>query len=299
VEGALHAVLQNGCSAEIASTETFMELLPAFPVVILPETDRESLGSAEPYLEYLRSGGCVVAAGQATAAFDALAGVAAAAMQPADVVGSAQGALPPADAFLADGSRTVRAVGQMRPVRPSGSSRSSGPSAELLHEEFYLLRRDSQLPGARSDLVACRVVSVGEGTLVCIYSDFFSGYAQSHYPGLRRFFGRLLEMGSTAAGSALVKVEGDCGVVLAPRSRGDELLCHLTNLSVHPQTTPQSTAVERVPPTGPLVLQVPTPDRPRSVSLEPGGGPLDWEWDGSFLQVRIPSVHIHACVAIR
>jgi hypothetical protein len=169
----------------------------------------------------------------------------------------------------------------------------------VLYEEFYLLRRDGQLSGARSDLVACRVVSVGEGVLVCIYGDFFSGYAQSHYPGLRRFFGRLLEMGSTAAGSALVKVEGDCGVVLAPRSRGDELLCHLTNLSVHPQTTPQSTTVESVPPTGPLVLQVPTPDRPRSVSLEPGGGPLDWEWDGSFLQVRIPMVHIHACVAIR
>jgi len=53
------------------------------------------------------------------------------------------------------------------------------------------------------------------------------------------------------------------------------------------------------PPVGPIACRIACSRRPDSVTIEPGGGPAPLKWSDGTLEVTLPRLEIHACLAIR
>lgn len=84
------------------------------------------------------------------------------------------------------------------------------------------------------------------------------------------------------------------------RTKGDTNIVHLVNMA-HGDGTGQgaSRRIVDIPAAEPCRLMLRTSDRPRQVSLEPGGRkPADWSYADGLLQVAVPGFPIHEMVVI-
>ncbi len=271
MEGALHAVLENGYSADILNEETLSAHLSEYPVVIVPEAKNVPDSLKAKLKEYVTNGGKLVLSGTFVAD------------QYADIAGVEKRAEAPQGGWLPVQGESVNACGPFQPTKPT--------TAETL--AVMLSERDPQLD--KRDFPAATRNRVGKGMVTAAYGDIFDAYLAGHYPGLRRFIGDMLNALDV---TPLIHVDGPWWVEMAARKKDGKTLIQFVNRSTGGYLSPSRHMVEQVPDAGTFTVTVPMPEKPKRCFLAPDEAGLDWSWSNGVLKAKIGGLQIHNVLVI-
>ena len=271
MEGALHAILENGYSADILNEEMLVERMTAYPLVVVPEQEHVPDSVKEALADYAREGGRVLLSGAHVAAqYGEMAGVA-----PRE--GEEYGGWVPAD----NGAVTVGGAFQAVDL-----VQATALAPMLAQQDPILNRRDT---------AAATCNTYGEGVVVAIHGPVFRSYHQSHYPRLRRFLGDML--GALDA-PGLIRLDGPWWIEMAARQKDGKTLIQFVNRAAAGYLDPQRHTVEHVPDSGPFTVTVPMAERPKRCYLAPDEIGLEWTWKDGLLTAEIAGLHIHNVLVI-
>lgn len=156
--------------------------------------------------------------------------------------------------------------------------------------------RDQQPGSDETEFPAVTVRNLGRGKVIGIHGAFMESYVLCHHPQIRRFIGSLLESIQFAG---RVNVSAPPSLEIALRKGEGFTAVHLVNRAANPTLTPRLQIVEDIPHTGPVTLELQSPQTPAAVTLEPGRRPVKWNHSDGLLRVKVPSVAIHDIVVIR
>ncbi|MCP5116125.1 MAG: hypothetical protein GY953_35310, partial [bacterium] len=106
------------------------------------------------------------------------------------------------------------------------------------------------------------------------------------------FLGRVLRQLHTPS----VEVEGPPTVEVVRRTKDGRQLLHLLN-ATGMQLASDYSAIDFIPPAGPLRIRLRLPRAPRRITLEPAGRPLEGTWQDGIWTTTLNRVHIHAILA--
>ena len=213
MEGALHAVLENGFSADLLNEEGLLERMGSYPIVVVPEQDGLADEVDAALRAYVEGGGRLLMSGaHVAAAYAELAGVEAA-------EGSQEGGWIPAD----NGCVTV--TGPWQNVKVT----SAKELAPFLNQQEPTLN----LAGTP----AATVNAVGKGRVVAVHGPVFKCYGRAHYPRVRRFIGDML---NALDAPGLITLDGPPWVEMAARKKDGRMLIQFVNRGSagHPRAQP-------------------------------------------------------------
>ena len=288
LEGALHAVHQNGYAVNLLSKGDLLRRVREFPLWVLPEQSVVTEDVRQALLAYVEEGGSLLLSGDSCRFFQQELGV-----EITDEVPVSRGEVDsPLQINQAKylsvevGNRTQHLGPQFMGVR--------NVSADT---EFPLLAsRDAGPHRILTGYAAATVKSYGKGRISGIYGPFFEEYFRSHDKMLRQFLDSVIEQLQPVG---LAKVTASPNVSFSLRKKNGLLQAHLVNLSCDPITTPESPCVEEVPAIGPVELAIPMDAEPKALWLQPGGNPVDWRYADGLLRVHLPQIGIYDIVVIQ
>jgi hypothetical protein len=271
MEGALHALLENGYSVDILNEDMFIERGANYRIVIVPEQEGLPQNVVDALKAFVHGGGNLVLSGH-RAAFELgdLAGV-------VPVEGAVNGGTyVPAD----NGAVLVGGTWQQ----------IDAADAELI--AFTLNQQDPVLN--RTDWPAATLRQVGNGSVVLIPGPVFRAYYKAHYPRLRRFIGDCV----AALDATTMQVEGPSHIEFAARQMDGRLLLQFVNRGVAGYLAPDRHMVEHVADTGPFTVRIPMEIRPTRCYMAPDRTGLDWTWRDGVLTANVAGLHIHNVLVI-
>ena len=275
VEGALHALLENGYPVDILDESAFLKRSGEYPMIVVPEQTHLPLQIVEAVRAYVEDGGRLLISGAHLAGdWDSFLGVKKGSIAPTGLEG--YNYLP-----AEEGAVTVRGGWQAVTLEDAGEV------APLLQSRDPLLDK--------SGYPAATEVSRGKGKAVAIFGPIFTHFYETHYPGLREFLGKMVQALSP---ELIVSLEAAPRVEISLRRQGDRLLVHLVNRGTDHPLSPRNHAVENVPPVGPIGLQVRLDEKPKKVYLSPDAGGLDWKWENGSLVGTLEHLDIHNVIVI-
>lgn len=270
MEGALHALLENGYSVDILNEEMLLERMSQYPLVVVPEQEGVPAALCEALGAYVEAGGRLLIAGpRAGAEFGPLLGV-------AEAEGTLGGYVP-AD----NGCVTVSPPWQR--VTLAGAD----TLAPLLYQQEPELNQHGT--------PAATIRRVGDGVVAGIYGPVFRSYHASHYPRLRRFIGDVV---AALDARDIITVEGPWWIEMAARQKDGRLLIQFVNRASSGHLAPNRHNVEHVPDSGPFVCRVPVESRPRRCYLAPDEEGLEWTWRNGVLTAELADLAIHNVLVI-
>ncbi len=269
--GALHALLENGCSVDILDEATLVERMAEYKVVVIPEQTNVPEPVRAALAAYVEAGGKVLLSGVNVAEdFATLAGVASAG-DPVD-----------GHFFLPVGREATTVAGPRRPVTLDGA-------------ETLLTVMKGQEPGFNdTDAPIVTWHAVGNGQVVAVHGNLFTNFAGTHYPRTRALVGTLLDALNP---DFTVTLDAPARLHLVLRRQPGRLIAHLVNTGASHPLSPTQVMVEDVPPVAPVTLRVKC-DAPKAVYLAPSMEGLGWEWKDGLLTVKVASVGIMDSVVI-
>lgn len=271
MEGALHALLENGYSVDVLNEETLLQRLGEYKLVVVPEQEHVPDNVKAALTEYVRGGGRLLLSGAFVAAqYGELAGV-----TPRE--GEQLSGWVPAD----NGAVTMNGVFQAVTLTTAKET------------AWLLSQQDPDLN--RRDTPAATVNRYGEGAVAAIHGPVFRSYHQAHYPRLRRFAGDAVNALDT---SGLIRLDGPWWIEMATRKNGGRLLIQFVNRSAAGYLAPNRHMVEHVPDAGPFTVSVPLAERPRRCHLAPDEEGLEWTWKDGLLTAKIAGLAIHNVLVI-
>jgi hypothetical protein len=272
MEGAVHAVLENGLSADILNEEALLARMAEYPVVVVPEQEDLPGEVADRLRDYVRTGGQLLLSGAHVAqTFPDLMGVEAVADRRLGT------------SWVPAGDGCVSVPGPWQAVKLGAATEI----APLLHQQERGLDR--------AGTAAATVNPFGKGTVVAIHGPVFRSYYQSHYPGLRRFIGSA--RGRLDSGR-LISLEGPWWIEMSARKKDDRLLIQFVNRSSAGHLAPDRHVVEGVPDAGPFSLTVPMKQEPTRCYTAPDDAGLEWTWSDGLLTAKIAGLDIHNVLVI-
>jgi hypothetical protein len=271
LEGALHALLDNGYSVDLLNEASLMERMKDYRAIVIPEME-EVPDSVKQALEtWVKGGGRLFLSGSFVAAqYGTLAGVA-----PGEAVTGIS--YVPAD----NGAVTIAAPFQA--VTLQGAQQLAP-----------LLSQQEPEPD-RQSTAAATINKVGEGVVVAVHGPAFESYYEAHYPRLRRFIGDCFEAMNTPG---LIQVKGPWWIEMSARRRDGKKLIQLVNRGAAGYLDPKRNVVEDVPDTGPFTVVVPCDEKPKRCYLEPDEAGLEWSWRAGAVEARISGLKIHNVLVI-
>ena len=173
-----------------------------------------------------------------------------------------------------------------------------------MNRSSFMDVRDNGVSEAASKLVhrevAATMVNHGKGKIGAVYGPIPTLYFNGHHPFLRRFVGDIVKQ---LFPNPLVQTDAPACVDIALRTTPQgQLSVHMLNLSNVPVSKRRPFS-EYVPSIGPITVRIRVDLEPAAVTLEPGGTRLEWSYTkaetGSYIDVKVPSLHIHGAVVIR
>lgn len=274
VEGALHALGENGVATGILNDFDAMEKLCDYPLCVVPEQTKLSSAMEEKLLQYVQEGGNLILSGSHTCmCFAAALGV--------EISGETTKGYGNVDYLGVEvQGRTAPLIGPWL--------QATNRTADI---QFPLLgSRDSGEYRRETGFAAATVKTLGKGKIAGLYGGFFDGYYLSHYPLLREFLGMVLD---AMAPEKLIRLSCRSRLNMSLREKEGMLLLHLVNLSCDPATSPGSSGVEYVPHSAPVQICVPMEQPPKDVRLVPDSRNFQWTYNDSSLKIELPYVAIH------
>ena len=280
LEGALHALLETGRSADVLPEEQALARMRRYKLIVVPEQTHLTAKMKVALENFARAGGRVFMTGAHLA------------REMPDLVGASP--LPPAEGvdlpqdnqavYLPVGNEAVGVGGPWQPVLPK-------PGTWVL-----ACRLSEQDPGknATYQAVATRR-PLGRGCILAVHGPIFRDYYLAHFPRLRRFIADLI------AGLNLnwsVEVEAPPQLEMVLRRKPRKLLVNLINRGSAETLSPQRAIVEELPAVRNVVLRIRRNRRPKAVRLDPGHERLRWSFRDGVVTVTVPRVAIHNVVVV-
>jgi len=139
---------------------------------------------------------------------------------------------------------------------------------------------------------------LGKGIAAHIPAAIFAEYWAYGEAPLRRWIGQMLD---ELQPEPLFSTDALCFVEVALRQKDDRLLIHLVNGNPGRDLACSWTddlVVDDIPPVGPIECRVRCGEKPQTVTLEPGGENLPFEFAEGVLTVSVPRLEIHSCISV-
>ncbi len=133
------------------------------------------------------------------------------------------------------------------------------------------------------------MTTVGDGVIAAIYGPLGTVYAQTHAPETGNVIGAIIRQIYTPR----IEVESPPTVEAVWRRKNGHNILHLLNASGM-QLASDYSAIDYVPPAGPVEVRLSPPVRPREVSLEPARKLLEGSWRDGIWSATNPSLRIHS-----
>ncbi|MEI7834391.1 MAG: alpha-amylase family protein [bacterium] len=270
--GALTALLENGCSVDILNEEGLLARMRDYPALVIAEQTHLSDEFKAAVADYVRCGGRLLLTGTNVAAdFPELAGV------------IDDGEVKEGYFYLPVGREATTVKGPRQPVTLNGAT-----ALTMAHSQ--------QEPGANAtDEPVVTLNTIGTGRVLAVHARIFDHFQKTRYPRTRALVGEWL---TALAPELLVEAEMPARVHLVLRTQQDRLLIHLVNLGTTHPMAPNQVIVEDVPPAGPINLRIRRSQPPQRVYLAPSMEGLSWDWRDGELTVKVVSVGIMDCVVV-
>jgi len=261
--GVVDALVESHYAVDVIPDWKLAEVAGRYPCLVLPDWTNVGEAVRDELLRYLRGGGRLLVIGAENAAlFREALGVrllGEPSDQPAHVAGL--------EVFA-----NVR--GRWVDVEPAG--------AHVLETRFptYDSTRDGK--------VAATLSSYGDGQVAAIYGPAGGVFAVTHAPETRRFLARVLEQLFTPS----FRIEGPPTVEAVRRRKGRLELLHLINATAM-QVASDYSAIDFVPPVGPLRLRIRMRQPPARVHFEPGGVAVHGAWSDGVWMGALDRLDVH------
>ena len=271
LEGALHALLENGYSVDLRNEEDLLAQMDAYPAIVVPEMAEVPEPVKAALADWVRRGGRLFLSGPFVAAqYGELAGV-----KPRE--GETNGGWLPVEngaVHLAQAYQAVDLDGaiELAPL--------------LAQQEPVKNRRDT---------AAATLNRVGEGAVVAVHGPIFRNYIKAHYPGLRRFIGDCFAALDTPG---LIHCDGPWWVEMSARQKDGKARIQFVNRGAAGYLAPDRHVVEHVPDSGPFTVTMPCAQRPERCYLAPDEMGLEWTWKDGVLTAEIAGLHIHNVLVV-
>ena len=272
MEGALHALLENGYSVDILNEDMLMERMAQYPMIVVPEQDGLPDALRETLLQYVQAGGRLLVTGpEAAGEFTALTGVTPIDGRRID------------NAFVTADGGCVTVAGPWQAVALNGAT-SLSPLLNQQEPE----RNQTGFPAAT-------IYPYGAGMVAAIHGPVFRAYYRCHYPRLRRFLG---EVAQSLAGGRLAQLRGPWWVEMALRTKDGHVLAQLVNRASAGHQSHDRHMVEYVPDAGSFTLTIPMESQPKRCYWSPDEAGLEWSWSEGMFTARIGGLAIHNTLVI-
>jgi hypothetical protein len=278
MEGALHALLENGYSVDILNEDMFLERGATYPMVVVAEQPGLPERVTEGLRTYAQNGGRLLISGVDVAAeLGDLVGVEA-------VEGARHGA-----GYVPANNGCVMVSGEWQAVKTT----TAAELAPLLYQQEPEFNRH--------DTAAATVNHVGEGVVVAIHGNVFNAYHSAHYPGLRRFVGDTV---MALATPNVIRLHGPWWIEMSARRKDGRTLIQFVNRSSAGHLSPKRHHVEHVPDAGPFTVRIPLEAKPTRCYMAPDEVGLEWTWradgaaGGGTLTAKVASLAIHNVLVV-
>jgi hypothetical protein len=270
LKGTLQDLLESQLSVVVVSEHHLAGRMAEYPLIVVPECGVLEPGFKDELVSYVRGGGNLLLVGpQAAALFEPELGIA---------LESEPSRGP---AFLDHRGAIIPIQGRRRFVKLGREAQRFGR---------LLTSKES----SSSSWPAASLNTLGKGKIAATYFDFSKGYLADRNATARTF---LNELARKLFPEPLVEVKGspDVDVILA--RIGGRLAVNLVN-TAGPHADVSSPILDSIPPVGPLELAIRMAARPKSVTLEPGGQALGFEYRDGVARATVSRLDIHGVVVI-
>ncbi len=270
IRGTLQALLGSQNCVEILSEHHLAGRMKEYPLIILPELVYIEPSLRADLLAYVENGGSLLVIGPVAAGMF---------QRELDVELLAK---PATD------RRWLEHDGWLGGLVTTCQKAKLGPGAQAfgtLHE--------TNTP----DSPACPAASIathGKGRIAAIYFNFGDQYAQSSTATARRFLGALVRR---LFPTPIVEVAGSQFVDVTVNRIGGKLAVNLVN-TAGPHDVPTVAVFDEIPPVGPLNVTIRTGKKPSSVTLQPAGAKLDFDFTDGCVRLVLPQLAIHDIIVV-
>lgn len=270
LEGALQALLELHYSVDILAEHQLLTRLDEFPLVVVPDAPKLDPALQEAVMKYVERGGSLFLLGEKCARlFKPMLGVTLIS-EPAEIA---------AELGTPKGPVTINGAWQKVELEGANAAGFRYPTRDF--------RREAE--------VAATIANFGKGKVGAVYGPLALAFFRSHHPALRHFIN---ELTTELFPDPLVVVEGPPVLDIALRRTEDNRLAlHLLNRSNFPAPD-RYNFIDFIPAVGPVEVSLEFDAKPRSVLWIPGDIPLKWTWESPWLDVTIPSVHVHGVLVV-
>ena len=270
LKGVLQNLLESQNAVQIVSEHHLVGRMKDWPLIVLPECEYLEPAFRDELAAYAKAGGSLLLIGPKTAALF---------RQELDI--ELPGAPQTNVSYLAHDGWLSGTSGLKQTPK-------LGPRAQ----PFGLLYAQDDMRSA-SEPAAC-VTTVGAGKIAATFVNLGERYLSARTTVARDFLNALARQ---VFPKPLVEVKGSHSVDVSVMKKDGKLLVNLVN-TAGPHADANHYVFDDIPPVGPLEITLRTSAKPKRIKLEPEGRPLKFTFRSGEVRLTVPSVAIHAIVAV-
>lgn len=269
LRGVLQGLVESQHALQIVSEHHLRGRMADWPIIVLPECEYLDADFRDELLAYAKQGGRLLVVGpEAAAPFVKELDVVPDSTQPAK-----------ASVRLENGGNKTEFATAWQGVKPGGTVRSFGSARPV---------SDTNAPTHP----AATLAPLGKGTIAAVWLNLGERCADGKTPAARDFLDAVTR---ELFPKPMVEVSGSHEVDISLARNHGKLQVHLVNTSGPHAAEPFEDALT---PVGPLQVTLRSKSRPKRVTLEPGGRPLDFKHANGETRFTVATVPIHSIVVV-
>jgi alpha-L-fucosidase len=275
-QGTLQALLDSQYSVSLVSEHHLVGKMSQYPVIIVPECDYLEPAFRQELVDYATNGGNLILVGpQSVRMFEKELAVTSETKPALDGSWILKHHAPKTGAVAAETQFSSKAL----PVIFSAQCQ--------LVDTLASTNKDGQ------SLIPASIVQLGKGQISGVYFEFSRNYMREHNAAQRAFLGDLVKR---LFSEPMVEVTGSHNVdVVVNRIQG-HLAVNLVNTAGPHETAP---IFDSIPAVGPLQVAIRQAAKPQSVTLEPGGENLAYDYQDGVIRLTLPKLEIHDVILVK
>ena len=269
LRGVLQGLVESQHPLQIVSEHHLRGRMAEWPLIVLPECEYLDADFRDELVAYVKRGGRLLVVGPKTAApfvkeLDVIP----------DATSSAKGSIR-----LEQGASKAEFAAAWQGVKPGNRVKSFGTIRPA---------KDSNGPSHP----AATLTPLGRGTIAAVWLNLGERCADGKTPVARDFLDALTR---ELFPKPMVEVSGTHDVDVSLARNHGKLQVHLVNTSGPHASEP---FVDIIAPVGPLQVTLRSGSRPKRVTLEPGGRPLEFKHANDETRFPVAEVPIHSVVVV-
>jgi hypothetical protein len=270
LRGVLQSLLDSQHSVEIVSEHHLAGRMARWPLVVVPEWDYLEPAFREELADYVKNGGSLLLIGpHAMAQFKQALDV------HFDGEPASEARYLAHDGWLAGVSTLVQKV-------------TLGPTARAFG---HLHTQDDPRSPSQP---AASITPSGKGRLGAVHFNLGDRYLNGRTPVARGFLDALVR---ELFPNPLVEVTGSHSVDVSVSRNHGKLLINLVN-TAGPHEQEKQFTFDDLPPVGPLDVLIRLAKQPRSITREPGGQRLRFEYRGGLVRTRVERLDVYDLLVV-